>query len=165
MPTPRTLGKTVPMSICGNFPILGKTWAMLKTFVLTAWRKLQKDKFYSLINIAGLAVGMTVSFMLLLYVWQELSFDSMHQNGSRLFLVFKNQTAAGRTEKRAAGSRAGRPGQRDGQQSARLPGQSNQPGSYSGRPWGHGVVISSVGWISIPIILRLMVYCSWVRWC
>jgi putative ABC transport system permease protein len=67
---------------------------MLRTYILTAWRKLQKDTFYSLINVAGLAVGMTVSFILLLYVWQEFSFDTMHPNGRRLFQVFRNQAAA-----------------------------------------------------------------------
>lgn len=69
--------------------------AMLKAYILIAWRKLQKDRFYSLINIAGLVIGMTVSFVLLLYVWQEFSFDAIHQNSRRLFLVFKNQAAAG----------------------------------------------------------------------
>ena len=60
-----------------------------------AWRRLIKDKFYSLINVVGLALGLTVSFLLLLYVWQEYSFDKYHPNARRLFEVFKNQPAAG----------------------------------------------------------------------
>ena len=45
-----------------------------------AWRRLIKDKFYSLINVTGRALGLTVSFVLLLYVWQEYSFDNYQRN-------------------------------------------------------------------------------------
>jgi len=68
---------------------------MSHLFGKIAWRRLIKDKFYSLINVAGLALGLTVSFVLLLYVWQEYSFDKYHPNAPRLFEVFKNQPAAG----------------------------------------------------------------------
>jgi len=44
---------------------------MLVKNAKVAWRRLIKDRFYSLINIAGLAVGITVSLILLSYVWQE----------------------------------------------------------------------------------------------
>ncbi|HEV2481745.1 MAG TPA: ABC transporter permease [Puia sp.] len=68
---------------------------MLHHYGKIAWRRLIKDKFYSLINVAGLALGLTVSFVLLLYVWQEYSFDKFYSNDQQLFEVFKNQTAAG----------------------------------------------------------------------
>ena len=38
---------------------------MFTTYLRTAWRNLVKNKLYGTINIAGLAVGMTVSFLLL----------------------------------------------------------------------------------------------------
>jgi putative ABC transport system permease protein len=68
---------------------------MLKTLLLIARRKLRKDKIYSGINVAGLTLGITVSFILLLYVWQEFSFNGMHVNNRRLYQVLKNQHAAG----------------------------------------------------------------------
>ncbi|HEX3934238.1 MAG TPA: ABC transporter permease, partial [Puia sp.] len=68
---------------------------MLSNYGRIAWRRLIKDKFYSLINVIGFAVGITVSFILLLYVWQEYSFDKFNHNAGRLFLVFKNQAANG----------------------------------------------------------------------
>jgi putative ABC transport system permease protein len=78
-----------------NFSYFRKNNDMLRNYGKIAWRRLVKDKFYSLINVAGLALGITVSFILLLYVWQEYSFDKFHRNAPRLFEVFKNQPAGG----------------------------------------------------------------------
>lgn len=68
---------------------------MSHNFGKIAWRRLIKDKFYSLLNVAGLGLGLAVSFVLLLYVWQEYSFDKDHRNAQQLFEVFKNQPAGG----------------------------------------------------------------------
>ncbi|QXV64450.1 ABC transporter permease [Mucilaginibacter sp. 21P] len=68
---------------------------MLKTYLKTAWRSIISNKTSSIINISGLAVGMAVSFMLLLYVYNEFSFDKFHPNSDRIYQVFKNQPANG----------------------------------------------------------------------
>ncbi len=52
---------------------------MLKNYIKTAWRNLLKNKFYSLINIAGLTAGLAIGIMILLWVQDELSFDSFHK--------------------------------------------------------------------------------------
>jgi hypothetical protein len=52
-----------------------------------AWRNLISNKVSALINIDGLAVGMAVSFMLLLYVYNEFSFDKFHNNNGRLYQI------------------------------------------------------------------------------
>src|SRR3954463_1104578 len=52
---------------------------MFKNYFKTAWRSLQKNKFYSAINISGLAVGLATGIMLLLWVQNELSFDKFHE--------------------------------------------------------------------------------------
>jgi putative ABC transport system permease protein len=52
---------------------------MLKSYFKTAWRNLIKNKFYSLINVAGLTVGLAIGIMILLWVQDELSFDSFHK--------------------------------------------------------------------------------------
>src|SRR5882757_860056 len=64
---------------------------MLKNYLKVAWRNLTKNKLYSTINIVGLAIGMTVSFLLLLYVYNEYSFDKFNGNSDRLYLTFKNK--------------------------------------------------------------------------
>ncbi|MGY4536343.1 putative ABC transport system permease protein [Mucilaginibacter sp. UYNi724] len=68
---------------------------MLKNYFKIAWRNLIRNKISSFINIGGLAIGMAVSFMLLLYVYNEYSVDKFNVNGDRLYQVFKNQPGNG----------------------------------------------------------------------
>lgn len=68
---------------------------MFKNYLKTAWRNLLKNKLYSSINIGGLAIGMAVSFMLLLYVYNEYSFDKFNTNSDRLYQVLRNQPVNG----------------------------------------------------------------------
>jgi putative ABC transport system permease protein len=68
---------------------------MIKNYFTIAWRNLIKNRLYSIINIGGLAVGMAVSFMLLLYVYNEFSFDKFNTNSDRLFAVLRNQPSNG----------------------------------------------------------------------
>ncbi len=51
---------------------------MLKNYFLTAWRHLWKNRAYSIINIAGLAIGMAACIIILLFVSYEKSFDRWH---------------------------------------------------------------------------------------
>ncbi|HWD86611.1 MAG TPA: ABC transporter permease [Mucilaginibacter sp.] len=53
---------------------------MIKNYLKIAWRNLTKNKASSFINIGGLAVGMTVAMLIGLWVWDELSFNTYHQN-------------------------------------------------------------------------------------
>ncbi|MFA9452648.1 MAG: ABC transporter permease [Candidatus Aminicenantaceae bacterium] len=64
---------------------------MLKNYLLIAWRNLNKNKGYSLLNILGLAVGMAVFVLIFLYVQHELSFDRWHENADRIFRVVQHQ--------------------------------------------------------------------------
>src|ERR1700749_4008473 len=68
---------------------------MIKNYLKIAWRNLFKNGLYSFINIGGLAVGMAVSFMLLLYVYNEFSFDKFNTNAGRLYTVMRSQPANG----------------------------------------------------------------------
>ena len=60
---------------------------MIKNYIKTAWRNLLKNKFYSLINIAGLTVGLAVGILILLWVQDELSFDKFHKNADNIYRV------------------------------------------------------------------------------
>ena len=57
---------------------------MLKNYLKTAWRNLIKNKTFSLINIAGLSIGMAVSFVILMYVQDELSYDKFNKNADKI---------------------------------------------------------------------------------
>ena len=58
---------------------------MIKNYIKIAWRSLIRQKLYSVITIAGLAVGLAVCIMIMLYVAHENSYDSFHKNASRIF--------------------------------------------------------------------------------
>lgn len=58
---------------------------MIRNYIKTAWRNLVKNKFYSIINIAGLTLGLAVGILILLWVQDELSFDSFHKNAANIY--------------------------------------------------------------------------------
>jgi putative ABC transport system permease protein len=60
---------------------------MFKNYFKTAFRSLVKNKFYTLINIIGLAVGLATCLLILLYVLDELSYDKYNVNADRIYRV------------------------------------------------------------------------------
>lgn len=58
---------------------------MIRNYFKIAFRNLWKHKVFSFINITGLAVGMTACFLIFLYVNFELSYDSFHKKGDRIY--------------------------------------------------------------------------------
>ena len=68
---------------------------MIKNYFKTAWRNLLHNKTFSLINILGLALGMTCSVLITLWVKNELHMDKFHHNGKKLFRVMENQLYSG----------------------------------------------------------------------
>ncbi|MBL0741415.1 ABC transporter permease [Chryseolinea lacunae] len=58
---------------------------MLRSYFLVAWRNLLRNRVFSFINIAGLTAGMTVVFLIYLYVLAEHSFDSFHAHSERTY--------------------------------------------------------------------------------
>ncbi len=79
-----------------NYPV--NNYAMFKSYFKIGWRNLVKNKGYSLINIGGLAVGMTVAILIGLWVYDEVSFNKYHKNYGRIALVMQNQTFNGQVE-------------------------------------------------------------------
>lgn len=68
---------------------------MLLNYIKIAWRNLVKSKAYSAINIGGLAIGMAVTILIGLWIWDELSFDKYHTNYDRIAQVWQHQTYNG----------------------------------------------------------------------
>ncbi|MES1226480.1 MAG: ABC transporter permease, partial [Bacteroidota bacterium] len=52
---------------------------MIKNYFKIAFRNLWKNKVYSAINIAGLAIGIAACIMIMLFVLYEKSFDNFHK--------------------------------------------------------------------------------------
>ncbi len=59
---------------------------MFSNYLKIAWRNIVKQKLFSLINITGLATGLAVCMMIMLYVAHEMSYDRFHKNASRIFI-------------------------------------------------------------------------------
>ena len=68
---------------------------MIKNYFKIAWRNLLHNKTFSLINIFGLALGMTCSLLIMLWLKDELKRDRFHANDKRLFRVMENQYYSG----------------------------------------------------------------------
>jgi putative ABC transport system permease protein len=68
---------------------------MIRSYLKIAWRNLLKSRVYSLINIGGLAVGMSVAILISLWVFDEVSFDTYHKNYDRIVQVLQHQNFNG----------------------------------------------------------------------
>jgi len=60
---------------------------MFNNIVRTAIRRLSKQKGYSFLNIAGLALGLACTLLILLWVKDELSYDRFHEHAHRLYRI------------------------------------------------------------------------------
>jgi putative ABC transport system permease protein len=68
---------------------------MLQNYLKIALRNLVKNKVYSFINIAGLAVGMAVAMLIGLWMIDELSANKHHKNFDSIYQVMMFQTFDG----------------------------------------------------------------------
>lgn len=59
-------------------------YGMVKSYIKVGWRNLLRSKSYSAINIGGLAVGMAVTILIGLWIWDELSFNKSFKNYDRI---------------------------------------------------------------------------------
>jgi putative ABC transport system permease protein len=60
---------------------------MLKNILIIALRNFKKDKWYSLLNVLGLTIGITFSLFLIFYVTDELNFDRYHDKADRIYRI------------------------------------------------------------------------------
>ncbi|MEJ2637420.1 MAG: ABC transporter permease, partial [Calditrichia bacterium] len=68
---------------------------MFRNYLKIAFRNLWKHKIFSFINITGLAIGMAVCILILLWVRDELNFDKFQENSSQLYRVIQEADYAG----------------------------------------------------------------------
>ena len=54
---------------------------------LTGIRKLLKDRFYSVINVTGLAIGLAGCLLIIFYIQDELSYDKFHEKSDQIYRI------------------------------------------------------------------------------
>lgn len=69
---------------------------MLKNFFKTAWRNMVRHKVHTMINVAGLALGITCCLFIFLWVQDEERIDNFHPNGKNLYTIYQTTTVNGK---------------------------------------------------------------------
>ncbi|MEA1674486.1 ABC transporter permease [Nitrospirillum sp. BR 11163] len=69
---------------------------MLGNFLRVAVRILVRDRLYTLLNVAGLAIGIAAASMLGLYVWHETHYDGFFSKAGQIYRVDKTEFVPGR---------------------------------------------------------------------
>jgi len=59
--------------------------SLLKNYFTSLFRSIAKDKFYSLLNLFGLGIGLASAIFIFLYIQDELSFDKYNENYERIY--------------------------------------------------------------------------------
>jgi putative ABC transport system permease protein len=67
---------------------------MIKNYLKIALRSITRNTGYSFINIAGLAVGMSVTMLIGMWVYDELTFNRYHENYERIGEIYQHQAGA-----------------------------------------------------------------------
>ncbi len=63
---------------------------MIRNYITTLLRNMQKNKLHAAINIIGLSVAFTCSILLLVMVYHEFSFDNFHEKKTQIFKLYKS---------------------------------------------------------------------------
>ncbi|MBA4146370.1 MAG: hypothetical protein C0523_11435, partial [Cytophaga sp.] len=73
-----------------------RTFIMIRNYIVIALRNIRRSKVYSLINIAGLSLGIACCLLLALYIQDEMSYDQHHQRLDDLYrLTTRFESAIG----------------------------------------------------------------------
>jgi putative ABC transport system permease protein len=72
--------------------------AMFRNYFLMAFRNLKKHRTYTLINVFGLALGLSATILILLYLQFEISYDRFHENAETIYRVCIRHLREGMSE-------------------------------------------------------------------
>ncbi|WP_420603612.1 ABC transporter permease [Flagellimonas sp.] len=75
---------------------------MFKNHIKIAWRSLKTQPFFTFLNIFGLSVGMVGSLLISLYIYDEMSFDTMFADADNIHRINIDNTNGGETNKYAS---------------------------------------------------------------
>ena len=68
---------------------------MIRNYFLIAWRNLLRKQSFSIINIAGLSIGMAATILILLWIRYETTFDRFYKDEQQIFQVWNRYTNDG----------------------------------------------------------------------
>ncbi|HNF02393.1 MAG TPA: ABC transporter permease [Ferruginibacter sp.] len=71
---------------------------MLTNFFKVAWRNLLRNKGFSFINIAGLAIGMAAAILITLWIQHEMSYDQFHVKKDRIYEAWNKAHFSGKLQ-------------------------------------------------------------------
>jgi putative ABC transport system permease protein len=74
---------------------------MLKNYLTVAWRNLVRNKTFSLVNIVGLAIGLSSFLLIALYVMDELSFDRYYDQAGNIYRIDMDDRWGGQDQRMA----------------------------------------------------------------
>ncbi|HEV7347726.1 ABC transporter permease [Telluribacter sp.] len=74
---------------------------MLRNYLKIAWRNTVNQRVYSLLNLAGLSLGIMCTLVITLYLKNELTFDNFHDKADRIYRLTNTTTNAEGTEIRS----------------------------------------------------------------
>ncbi|HWA33988.1 MAG TPA: ABC transporter permease, partial [Cyclobacteriaceae bacterium] len=60
---------------------------MVANMVKVAWRSALRQKQFTILNIAGLTIGIATSLIIGLYVYDEMTYDTFHTKGNRIYRI------------------------------------------------------------------------------
>jgi putative ABC transport system permease protein len=60
---------------------------MIRNYIKIAFRNLFKDRFYSLLNILGLSIGIATSMLIMLFIVDELGYDKFHESAHNIYRI------------------------------------------------------------------------------
>jgi putative ABC transport system permease protein len=66
---------------------------MIRNYLIVAWRNLMRYKGFTFINFSGLTLGIAACLLIVLYVWDELSFDRFHKDGDKIYRIYIESTS------------------------------------------------------------------------
>jgi putative ABC transport system permease protein len=64
---------------------------MKRNYILIAFRNLKHNKLFSFINISGLAIGLAVFLLIMLWIGNELSYNNFHADKDRIAALMVNK--------------------------------------------------------------------------
>jgi putative ABC transport system permease protein len=73
---------------------------MFKNYLVTAWRNTIRNRTFSILNMLGLALGLTCSLLIFLWVKDERETDNYHQHAPFIYNVYESVFSEGKLETR-----------------------------------------------------------------
>lgn len=68
---------------------------MITNYLLLAFRNLTKHRSFTMISLFGLITGISSALVLIIYAYQELTYDSTHTNRDNIYRVYKERVTPG----------------------------------------------------------------------